>query len=393
MTNRTLQMLIALSMISASSFAAKERVIRVENRVRVGYDTNIYQTDDEQGSAFITDIINLSAKLNFSTRTDALLYWQPEFQYRFDADPKFITYQDLYGRLNHAISQRLFLTLSDHFRYQQKEGQAGGVSDYNGNYIQNDLMGALDYTLNEVSYLKVGAGYDFRTWDDSNYGEVQGNNFNQIKANGGYYRQLKPNKTTVMGGINYSTLDYDGDRGGYDATSLFVGADQIFNPSWTGFGRLGVSMSNTDGVNTSSDSTSPYLEGGTEYTTSGRTSFTGSIGYQPYRSENSFYNSQDRFNFGLGARHDITAKINVAATMNYILSLYDGSYQVNSGLNAPDSKDKYLTLGLRCAYQVNRNNFVEAGYLFRTRSASTDNNVSLSDWDSNRIDLTWRLRL
>lgn len=393
MTNRTLQVLIALSMISASSFAAKERVIRFQNQARIGYDSNIYQTDDETSSAFITDIINLSAKLNFSTRTDALFYWQPEFQYRFDADPKFITYQDLYGRLNHAISQRMFLTLSDRFRYQQKEGQAGGVSDYNANYFQNDLMGALDYTLNDVSYLKGGAGYDFRTWDDSTYGEDQGNDFDQIKANGGYYRQVKPNKTTVMGGINYSTLDYAGDRGGYDSTALFVGADQNFSPSLSGFGRVGVSMTSTENSQSSSDSTAPYFQGGMEYTTSGRTSLTGSIGYEPYRSENSFYNSQDRFNFGLGARHDITGKISLSATMNYILSLYDGSYQTNLGFAAPDSEDTYLTLGLRCAYQINRNNFLEAGYLFSTRSATSDNNVVLSDWDSSRIDLTWRLRL
>ena len=102
MTNRTLQVLVALSLISASSFAAKERVIRFQNTVRLGYDDNIYQTVDGTGSAYVSDVINLSAKLNFSTRTDALIYWQPEFQYRFDADPKFITTQDLYVRLNHA---------------------------------------------------------------------------------------------------------------------------------------------------------------------------------------------------------------------------------------------------------------------------------------------------
>ncbi|MDF7800509.1 outer membrane beta-barrel protein [Pontiellaceae bacterium B1224] len=391
MTKRTLQVLITLSLVSASSFAAQERVIRFQNQVRVGYDSNIYQTPDGDGSGYIAEIINLSAKLNFSTRTDMLLYWQPEFQYRFDADPEFLTYQDLYARLNHAISQRLFLTLSDTFRYQQKEGQTGpSLSEYDATYFQNNLMGALDYMLDEVSNIKVGAGYDFRIWDDTNYGEVEGNNFDQIVGNAGYYRQLKPNKTTVMAAVNYSVLDYDGNRGGYDATSLFVGADQNFNPSLSGFGRIGVSMMNVDGENTSSDSTTPYLQGGLEYTTSGRTLLTGTVGYQPYRSENSAYNAQDRFNVGVGARHDLTAKISLTAQLNYILSLYEGSYEANSGFNAPDVKDNYLTAGVRCAYQVNRNNFIEAGYLFRTRSADTTADV---DWDSNRVDLGWRLRL
>ena len=139
MNKKSLQLLVALTLVAATSFAAKERVVRFQNHLRVGYDDNIYNSANAQSSAFVTDIINLSGKFNFSSRTDALLYWQPEFQYRFDADPKFVTYQDLYGRLNHALSQRAFLTISDRFRYQQKDGQTGAaLSTSNQNYIETD---------------------------------------------------------------------------------------------------------------------------------------------------------------------------------------------------------------------------------------------------------------
>ena len=399
MTTRSLQVLIALSLVSATSFAAKERVIRFQNHVRVGYDDNIYQTDDKTGSMFITDIVNISSKLNFSTRTDALIYWEPEFQYRFDADPEFITYQNLYAKLNHALSQRAFLTLSDRFRYQQKEGQAGaiggGPSDYNQNYFENDLNGAIDYTLNDVSFMKVGAGYKFRTWDDSTYGEWQdvaqtgGNDFGQVVADASYFRQMKPNKTQIMGGVNYTDLEYDGDRGGFDSTTLLVGVDQNFNPQVTGFGRVGYSFSTIGQLGGSEDSSSPYLQTGLEVNPSARTSVTTSLGYSLQRSENSFYNAQDRFNLAMGVRRDLTAKISLSGTFSYIYSYYDSSY----GVTVSDAKDNYLTLGLRCAYQVNRNNFLEAGYLFRTRSVSGGAGSGLSDWDGNRVDVAWRLRL
>jgi len=392
MNKKSCFVLMALAFACASSFAAKERVVRFENQVRLGYDDNIYQQPDKQGSGFITDIINLSTKLNFSSRTDALLYWQPEFRYRFDAEPKFATYQDFYARLNHALSQRAFLTLSDRFRYQLKEGQTGipggGTADTNQNYIENDLLGALDYTLNTVSYLKVGAGYEFRIWDDDAYGEGdRNNNYDQITANGSYIRQLKPNKTEGMLGANYNNLEYAGNRGGYDAIAVFGGVDQNFNPHVTGYGRLGASFSSIDGGSggNDTDNTSPYVQAGLEVNPTARTSFNGSLGYSLSRADNSVYNAQDRFNLGLGVRHDLTAKVSLASALGYTYSYYDGTYARVAG--EPDFKDHYLTFTLRASYQINRNNFVDAGYLFADRSTDS------SDWDRNRVDVAWRLNL
>ena len=397
MTKRTLQVLIALALVTGTSFGAVERVVKFQNNLRVGYDDNIYSSPDKVESVYIADIINLSAKLNFSTRTDALLYWEPEFRYRFDAEPKFITYQTLYARLNHALSQRVFLTISDRFRYQQKEGQSGpALDDFNQNYIENDLMGALDIALDEKSFIGVGAGYEFRIWDDSDYGEWNngtggGNNYDKVKGDLSYNRDLKPNKTTVMGGLNANTLTYDGSRGGYDTIALLVGVDQNFTPTLNGFGRVGYQFSSIDTVGTSDDTSAPYLQAGLEAQPSARTSITGSLGYSLSRSDNTVYNAQDRFNVGVGASHDITAKISLSGSFSYIFSNYDSKYANNPA--APDAKDNYFTLGARGSYQVNRNNFVELGYLFRTRSVSADGGGSLSDWDGNRVDLSWRLRL
>ena len=158
-------MLAVVVLGSSSALAGKDSNWKFQNSVRVGYDDNIYQAPDgvEDGTAFITDIINITGKINFSSRSDMTLFWQPEFRYRLDADPKLVSYQDLYAQLNHAVSQRTFLTLSDRFRYQDKDGQSDLATTEDQNFFENDLLGSLDFTLNAKSRVKVGAGYEFRT--------------------------------------------------------------------------------------------------------------------------------------------------------------------------------------------------------------------------------------
>lgn len=391
MSKKTFYMLIAVSMVAVPGFSAKERVIRVQNTVRVGYDDNIYLQKNAQSSAFITDILNLTGKFHISGRTDALLYWQPEVRYRFDADPKTITYQDLYAKLDHALSQRTFLTISDRFRYQQKDGQSGaGISTTDQNFVENDLMGALNVDVGELSMINVGAGYNLRKWDDASYGAGSNNNdYDRYQVNGSYLRQLNQNKTTGVLEANYTDLAYEGARGGYQGVSLIGGVDQNFNPNLSGFGRLGGTMATVDNASGSSDSTSPYLDFGLTYKPSERTSIDGSTGYKLNQSENSIYNAQDEFNVRLGVRHDLTAKINIASTLAAIHSMYKSDYQIK-GL-AGDADDTWMRFNIRGSYQINRNNFIELGYGYSKRWISASS--LLSEYDRNQIDIGWRLRL
>lgn len=389
MNKGKIYLLVALSLVSATVFAAKERSVRVQNSVRIGYDDNVYQSSNKTGTGFITDIVNISGKLTFSSRSDMLLYWQPEFRYRLDADPKLVTYQDLYARFNHAISQRTFLQISDRFRYQDKEGQSGAVDRANQNYLENDLMGALDYTINSLSQAKLGAGYKIRRWDDDNYGTVAGNDYDQYRINGSYIRELRPNTTQGMLGLTYTDQEHEGTRGGYDSVALFGGVDQNFNPNLIGTARLGYSFSNIDnGGGVSTDTSSPYLQAGLDFNPTARTSLNGALGYSLYQSANSVYNAQDRFNIGLGVRHDLTGKISLSSSLTYIYSFYDADY-VRDGFVLPDAKDNYFKFSLRGSYQINRNNFVDAGYEYSNRFSDDIPN----EYNRNRIDIGWRLRL
>jgi len=387
MSKGKIHLLVALSLVSATTFAAKNSAIRFQNTVRVGYDDNVYQQNNKEGSGFITDIINLTGEMTFSSRSDLMLYWQPELRYRFDADPKTITYQDLYGRFNHAISQRVFLQVSDRFRYQEKDGQAGQTKTTNQNYFENDLMGALDFTVNALSQIKLGGGYELRRWDDNRYGKTFGNDYDQFTADGSYLRELSPNKTTGLAGVNYVDHSYEGSRGGYNSTTIYGGVDQNFSANVTGNARLGYSFSTMDGT-VSSDTSAPYLQLGLGISPTARTSFTGSLGYSLYRSENSIYNAQDRFNLGLGVEHDLTGKLTLSSHVGYTLSLYNGDYARTLGFG--DAQDDYYTFAVRASYQINRNNFVDAGYSLQYR---TSDSVLLPEYDRNQFDLGWRVRL
>jgi hypothetical protein len=338
------------------------------------------------------DILNISGKLNFSSRSDAVFSYQPEIRYRPDVDPETATYHDLYGKLNHALSQRVFLTLSDRLRYQQRDAQSGAVNAFDQNYLENDLMGSLNFTLNSVSSVILGGGYEFRIWDDDNYGEVRGNNYDKYDTSLSYFRELGKDTTKGMLGVDYALVDYDGTRGSIDSITLMTGADTVFNPNLNGFGRVGASMSSVDTVSGSEDQTTPYLDAGLEYKPSERTSLNGNIGYSLYQAENSVYNAQDRASVGFGLRHDVTAKINVAGTVSYIMSQYDGTLATGAGPLGIDADDDWLQFSLRGSYQINRNNFAEIGYQFTDRSVDTSAG-GLTEYSRNRFDIGWRLRL
>jgi len=387
-------LVLSLSSVFAfSASAAKERVLRVQNSVRVGHDDNIYQDEnDEKSSGYITDIINISGKLNFSSRTDAQIYWQPEFRWRFDADPEYVSYQTLYGQLNHAVSQRAFLTVSDSFRFQDKEGQSGGsTSTTDSTFYNNNLRGALNLTVDNLSRVNLGAGHELQGWSDSDYGgKTKDNDFSAITLNGSYDRELKPNTTHGILGLNYVDHEYEGSRGGYDSATFFVGADHNFSPNVTGNARGGFSQTSVDNDGSDSDSTTPYAEVGLGINPTARTSINGTLGYSIYHAENSYWNAQERLDIALGARHDLTGKISISTSLSYILSFYDSDYASGNTADPGDAEDRFFKWGIRGSYQLNRNNFIDAGYEFTTRTTDTS---LLTEYDRNRVDIGWRLRL
>ena len=387
-------MLVGLVMGSVATFAAKDSTFHFSNSVRVGHDNNIYLSENNQEeTAYITDIAQISGKVVFSSRSDLLLFWQPEFRYRLDAEPKFVSYQDLYGKLSHAASQRVFLTLSDRFRFQDKEGQSDLGSTENQNFYENDLKGALDFTLTPLSQIKVGAGHEFRQWISDVHGKgTRNNNYNQYVADGSYVRELRPNTTHGMVGLNYLNNTFAGDRGGFDSTTAYGGVDHNFNANLLGNLQLGYTFGSVDGSGGSSDTSNPFLQSGLEYNPSDRTRLNASLGYALSRSQNSYYNASDDLKFSLGIRQELTGKISLSSVISYTLSNYDASYSSGYAGVSGDAEEHYLNFTLRGSYQINRNNFVDIGYGFSQRGQDKAT-AALSEYTRSQFDFGWRLKL
>jgi len=390
MRSKSLYLSVVALLMATSAFSEQQRVVRIQNHLRFGIDDNIYLNEAEEDSAEIIDVLNISGKMRFSSRTDAVFSYQPEYRYRFDADPDSVTFHDAYASLNHALSQRAFLIISDRMRYQVRDAQSGSVSLTDANYLNNHLMGSLNITLSSLSSLKLGGGYEFRVWEDDTYGKTKGNNYDAYEASVSVFRQMGKETTKGMVGVDLENTEYEGSRGSVDVSTFMVGADHNFNRNVTGFGRVGASMVSADTDVTSDDSTTPYVSAGLDYNPTERTSFNGNVGYSVYRAQNSFYNTQNRFNLGVGAQHDLTAKISVASSLSYVMSAYDGSVYTSFGTIGLDVEDEWIQWNIRGSYQINRNNFVELGYEFTDRAI--DKGV-LSEFSRNRVDIGWRLRL
>ena len=372
-------------MAAVSSYAAQEQVINIQNMLRIGVDDNVYLRSDAVDSAWMADVFNISGTLRLSGATEATFSYQPEVRWRFDADPEMVQYHNAYAELVHEMSQNLSITLSDDFRYQLKDGQSGAA--YDANFFQNELLGSVNWTLDQLTQLNVGAGYEFRTWDDDAYGVVSGNNYDQYVLNLSAIRSLKKNTQGVVS-LNYVGLEYDGSRGTADITSVMGGLDHKFGSNLSGYSRVGASVNNMDGVASSGSATTPYLTAGLDYAPTDKTSLRTSLDYSTRRANNSVYNLQEELGIRTALKHQLTAKIRLSGTLSYIFSTYASDYAILAA--SGDAEDAYFKIGMRGSYQINRNNFIELGYEYTDRSTDV---LGLQDYERNRVDLGWRVRM
>jgi hypothetical protein len=386
--------LTALSLVAAASYGASDSSFKFENSLRVGFDDNVYgQTSNEQDTVYVSDLIRATFKANFSQRTEFLMFYSPEFIYRADLDDnKFVSYHDVYGRLVHHASQKVKLTVSDRFRYQDRDAQATGNTSVDRNFVNNDVQGALDIQVSELTGLRASAGYEVKLWDDEDYSKL--NDYDRVNADFMVIQEVKKDTTDAFVGVGFDSLSYDeGNRGGFDTLSIYVGADHAFNPTTTGNIKLGYQMSDvesgradTNGVWTTveNDSNTPYVSAGIEHKPSAKTTLAASMGYSMYASNNEVYSAQNRLNVTITAKQDLTAKISLNASLAYIMSEYEADYAVA----ASDADDELMIARIRASYEINRNNFIDAGYQLTSRTA--DAGVG-GDYDRNQFDIGWRV--
>jgi len=145
MKKRKLWMPVLAGLLFGQLSAQGERPFKVINTIRAGYNDNLYRTDDPTKSFFVTDVIDLSLHAVLSDRTDLMVKSQLTL---LDDDGGSEFYPNLYAMLNHSVSSRLLLRLSEYYRSgvftNDRRGGAPAAQDQRDSYFYNNADAMAD---------------------------------------------------------------------------------------------------------------------------------------------------------------------------------------------------------------------------------------------------------
>ena len=393
--------IVAACLLALASPAFAESPIHLNNRLRLGYDDNVYQAGEataSDGSTVTHDatdsfriIEELEALVNLNLqRTYLGLRYRPSFIWysdREDDDTDFLHDVDL--NFVQKITPALALSISDTLRASQLpelQDENYVVRAKDDNYY-NSALATLSYNVRPETRLDLSGRYILlRYTEDAN------ENDNYYSAVGGLtLRQQLASRTTLMGDLRYQTVVYDEAEEAYnrDANSVFggLGVEQTFNPKLLGSLRAGVEQRMYDN-DAADDNTQPYGELSMTFLPTPATRITGAASYSIYESDVASYLSQNRTYLSLSFAHDFTTKLNFYLSGAYSLNQYEADYALEAG--AVDADEKSFLVSARLAYRINRINWLEVGYQFIKLDSDLVNRES---YDRNRFDIGWKIQL
>ncbi len=393
--------IVAACLLALAAPAFAESPIHLNNRLRLGYDDNVYQageataadgstvTHDETDSFRIIEELEMLVNLNLQ-RTYLGLRYRPSFIWysdRDDDDTDFLHDVDL--NFVQKITPALVLSISDTLRASQLpelQDENYVVRAKDDNYY-NSALATLSYNVRPETRLDLSGRYILlRYTEDAN------ENDNYYSAVGGLtLRQQLASRTTLMGDLRYQTVVYDEAEEAYnrDANSMFggLGAEQTFNPKLLGSLRAGVEQRMYDN-DAADDNTQPYGELSMTFLPTPATRITTAASYSIYESDIATYLSQNRTYLSLSFAHDFTTKLNFYLSGAYSLNQYEADYALETG--AVDADENSFLLSARLAYRINRINWLEVGYQFIKLDSDLVNRES---YDRNRFDIGWKIQL
>ena len=388
--------------------AESERPFKVINTVRMGYNDNIDTTSDGGGSFFVTDIIDLSFRAALSDRTDLMV--KSQFNILTESGGNHF-YPNLYVMLNHGVSPRLLLRLSEYYRSGDRSGDGVSGADHNQryNYFYNKVDASADYVLTKKDHLQGIVSQEIERNDK----ELDTLDYTTYSAGVTWKRDLIPQRTYTTLTLNQRRTSYDNqpedtatriyldNKAYFDATDLSAGLNHTFNQEWQGHIEAGatyvqpnfsdamdLSVPPYPGLDKASNDTSlnPLFRAGMVYSPSPRTRLTVDVSQLYQASDNDGYGGQNTTELALGAQHDITAKLMAKATARFAKVAY--AAQDNTTGNPTDETEDRMDLELRFTYKLNRMNFLELGL------RHSENDQSFGDsWKQNVVDVGWRVEL
>ncbi len=385
---------IMMALVAGASAEDGGRPIQLFNRLRVGWDDNVYQTaKDETDSVRILEEIEVALKFDLEQTYLGLRYRPTLIWYsdRDDDDTDFL--HDLTATFTQELTPSLQLSVSDTLHSSQlPELQDGDyiVRECDDN-LYNDLRAVLSYTFRPETRLDLAGRYYILKYLDNDALEKTDNYWSAI--GGVTLRQILGAQTTAMADFRYQTLQYDKAPDSYDrdVDTIFggLGIEQGLGKQLSASIRAGVQhrMYDNDAFD---DKTCPYVDGSLTLapTESGLTRLILSAGWAMAESDVTAYLAQERIRTALTFAHKLTQRLDFSLTGSYTLSRYDADDAMVEGLGDNDENSYAATA--RLSYLIGTRNWVELGYQF----TKLDSDIkSRTEYDRNRVDLGWRIQL
>ena len=393
---RLMNVLLICVLVLPVSAMAREgaRNWEIVNRIRLEYDDNIRQQERDTTSSFkIIEEIQFHVNFNLENTFVGLRYRPSFVWWENRSEDSTDLFHNLDFILNHEFTPRLSLSIKDTFRYAEQPEliERGDVVRQDSDFIFNTLSGALSYKMFPQTSLEASGRYDLLRYDDDAVAERQ--DFDLYAAGLTLGHQIMP-ETRVAGEIRFETIDYDSDEFRRDADTYQAGGsvEHTFNPGLLGNLRAGMQYKDFDADDISSD-TSPFVSGSLTYLPSPSTRMTLGAGFTHFEADVFPYANQERSRAFASISHDLTARVtlNVAGTYTYAKYREDevpAEARERLDIVEGDGTEEIIQLSTRISYQINRKNWLEAGWQY----VDLDSDVR-NDYDRNRFHVGWRTRL
>ena len=396
---KKINLIVFLVFLFFNTFSENNRTIRIENHIRYGFDDNLNHTpksarNQAVASYYLSDIVSITSKIIPSESSTLLLFYQPEFTHRFDADDKFLYLQDLYVNYIHSISPISQFQLTDRFRISEPDvNQTDGKS-----YAENNLRASYQKNISETTGVNLLFGFTERVNEDNQNRRFGTRDFKRMRLSYLLSREIDAEKKTLSGGINYNDHTIQHDGGSIDTSTIFAGFDYKINPRLLTSTQIGYTfgtINQAEGsdsinyVNKSSKTESPFFELGVNYEVSKNTKINSSYSYSLRYTTLSLYNAELRSDFLIGVQHKFTPKMAISCSISKVITNYESEflrlYSQQSSL-----EDNNTIINIRGEYNINRNHTLEAGYQNRERNGWDSQN---QDYSRNRMYVGWQLNI
>lgn len=384
--------------VLATGAFAENTAFHVSNRLRLGWDDNIWLSEKNEEDSFrIVDEISLQLNMVMKTTYFSVNYTPAVTWYEHRDDDEFDVLHNVTANLLQDFGEKLTLSLSDTLRAGQLpelyDDDGYIVREDNDNYY-NSARGDLMFNLTKETRLDLSGRYMFLTYDKDGQGESHYyDNYDSWVA-GLSLRHLFPSRTTGFVDFRYQQLMYDRSPDGFsrDADTIFggIGLEQTFSRYFIGSVRGGVQRRNYDEDKIFDDQTQPYVEGSFTFLpgANSQTRLTLTASYAIGESDISNYLSQKRTAVSLSAAHEFTKRIGAYVSAAYAHGAYERDYSI--GKNLPDVDEDTFSVSVRLSYKIYDNNWLELNYQFLKLDSDSDARAS---YDDNRIDLAWKIQL